>query len=77
MMYWLLTRQAGRDNWLLTGWRKGDSDVAEVKITPYIEFEDGAELKEFLRLNGKPIKTSQVSTVNWLIANGLNDIGEN
>lgn len=71
-MYWILTRQYARDNWLLTGWRHEDNDLKpDVKITPYIEFEDGYELKEFLRLNNHPVYSSQVPTVNWLIANDL------
>lgn len=70
-MFWILTRQEARDNWLLTGWRKGSFDDPDVKITPYIEFDDGAQLKEFLRLNNHPVYSSQISTHNWLISNGL------
>jgi hypothetical protein len=74
-MYWKLTRQPARDNWLLTGWRESDQVRPEVMLTPYIEFEDGAQLAEFLRQNNHKIVTSQPSTVLWLVANGLHEIG--
>lgn len=67
-MFWKLTHQPARDLWLLTGWRKADKDV---KITPYIEFDDSAQLKEFLRLNKWPVYARDIPTQHWLIANDL------
>lgn len=70
-MFWLLTWQQARNLWLLTGWRKGEFETADIKVTPYIEFDDEAQLREFLRLNNHPVYSSQVTTHNWLVANGL------
>jgi len=80
-MFWILTRDFydgdWQDGWLLTAWREANPSegTQEIMLTPYIRFEDSAELKEFLRLDGHLIVTSQPHMVNWLIANGLYEIG--